>query len=90
MRLAANAGHIPSQSSLGGLLRHGDVPHDPVEACVWYQLGDAAGDANCRIEATSLARTLTPEQRAEVEQRVRDWQPTPMKRTGPTPEPKSP
>lgn|GEM_PF-4466160 len=90
LRLAANAGYVPSQHSLGDLLLRGDVPHDPVEACVWYQLAAAAGDARCRAEAGSLARTLAPERRAEVESRVRDWLPTPLKQTSPAAELKLP
>ena len=90
LRLAANAGYVLSQLWLGDILSSGAVPQDAVEACFWYQLIGVAGDAYYRTQAEKLAATLTSDQRAAVERRVREWKPTPLPRADAVPAPTTP
>jgi hypothetical protein len=79
-RRAALQGNPGAQYALGVMYRDGVVvDKDPVEALKWLILavdhGAAEEDEEAAPAREALARSLTPEQRADAEQRVRAFQP---------------
>lgn len=89
---AAAQGHAAAQFTLGLCCFNADgLPKDLVEAYKWFDLAASpenqfhafsqSNEANWRKGAAnwrdSIARSLTPAQIAEAQQRSRDWQPTP-------------
>ncbi|MBX6321229.1 MAG: sel1 repeat family protein [Rhodospirillaceae bacterium] len=78
---AALQGNPGAQYALGVMYRDGVVVEkDPVEALKWLTLSTAAGgpeESDAEEARDDLARSLTPEQQAEAERRVRDWHPVP-------------
>ncbi len=73
-RLAAEAGHIVSQSSLGSAYVHGeDVPQDYVEAYKWLDLIVAGGQEHWKDLRDEIEAKLTPQQLAEARRRASEW-----------------
>ena len=75
LRPAAEQGNVSAQAYLGLLYLNGEgVPQDDVSAYVWLTLADASGQTVGPGRARDrLARRMTPEQLAEAEARLRDW-----------------
>ena len=75
LRLGAEQGDVTAQTFLGLLYLDGDgVVQDDVSAYVWLTLADASGQTVGPGRARDrLARRMTPEQLAEAEARLRDW-----------------
>ena len=75
LRPAAEQGNVSAQAFLGLLYLNGEgVPQDDVSAYVWLTLADASGQTVGPGRARDrLARRMTPEQLAEAEARLRDW-----------------
>jgi TPR repeat protein len=77
-RLAAERDYGGAQNNLALLYARGQgVPRDPVEAAKWFALAERHGDTNGADVRAAILRELTPEQRAEVEKRVREFTPAP-------------
>lgn len=79
-RKSAEQGNPWAQASLGILYHSGKgVPHDDVQAEMWYIVAAGRVDANDRptiVEMRdSVAAHLTPEQRAEAERLASEWKP---------------
>jgi hypothetical protein len=79
---AANNGHAAAQARLGNIYRSGEgsVAED-IEAYKWYSLAASDRHSPAGISATqfrdALANELSPEQIAEAEQLVEEWEPDP-------------
>jgi len=75
IRLAADQGEINAQSLLGGLyFSDGVVSHNYVEAYKWLKLATTNPDANSAKTLESVIQRITPEQVAEAERLVSQWQ----------------
>jgi TPR repeat protein len=75
IRLAADQGEINAQSLLGGLyFSDGIVTHNYVEAYKWLKLATPNSDANSAKTLESVMQRMTPEQVAEAERLVSQWQ----------------
>ena len=76
LRLAAEQGVASAQAQLGVLYLNGSgVPQDDVSAYVWLTLAVASDsrEPGPGRAAQRLAGRMTPEQLAEAEARLRDW-----------------
>jgi TPR repeat protein len=73
-RMAANHGKPAAQCLLGDLYLDGlGVPQDYAEAYFWYCLAPRRAKEARRAEGH-----LTPEQKEAVNERVKNWKPTPV------------
>ena len=74
--LAANQGYRKAQYAVGNFYRSGlgPVTQDPIKAYVWYNLAGDAGNARSKDK---LASEMTPDQIAEAERLLTEWQPNP-------------
>lgn len=74
-KLAAAQGHTKAQVVLGSIYAETDKP----ESYFWYSLALARAEdewkANVQAESDKVAKSLTKEQIAEVQKRVKEWQP---------------
>jgi hypothetical protein len=70
--LAANQNHIEAAYRVAVFYEAGNAPvsHDPVRAYMWYSLAASR-------EAEYAAKDMTPEQIAEAERLVAEWEPNP-------------
>jgi len=77
--LAAHQGHHDAQYDVANRYRRGSSPVqlDPIEAYKWLSLAAKDGDAIKRYYRDVLVRQLSPEQIAEAERLVAEWQPNP-------------
>ena len=68
---AGQAGHPVAQLNLGDIYNRGlGVPRDVVAAYVWFSLAAAQGRAWAAAQRDTLAREMTPAQRAEAEDKI--------------------
>ena len=81
---AAHRGLATARNTLGDYYRWGGsvVPHDPVIALFWYTLaldgnGTRASNRRASVKRTSVKKTMAPEQIAEAERLVAEWEPSP-------------
>jgi hypothetical protein len=73
---AANLGHVQAQLYMGHLHAAGtDVPPDPAQAFMWYQLAAWQRNSLAAAARDRLVATLTPEQLAAGKLLARDWKP---------------
>jgi hypothetical protein len=79
MCLSAHQGDQNAQYVLGKYYRQGSnlVLQDPIEAYKWLSLAAKDGDATTKRLRDVFARQLTPEQIAEAERLVAEWEPNP-------------
>ncbi len=79
MCLSAHQGDQNAQYVLGNYYRQGSnlVLQDPIEAYKWLSLAAKDGDATTKRLRDVFARQLTPEQIAEAERLVAEWEPNP-------------
>jgi TPR repeat protein len=71
-RAAAMRRYLPAQVRLGSLLSDGvSTRPDYVEAWLWFSLAAGQGDRMAAVQARSVERKLTPEQRADARIRLR-------------------
>ena len=76
-RKAAEQGDADGQLSLALMYTQGrGVAKDEVEAYKWYLLADAQGREVAKPIIIGIKHRLTAEQRAQGEQRAREWKPT--------------
>ena len=77
--VAAHNGLPAAQSRLAFLYRYGHAPVTKSidQAHIWYGLAASNGDPAAAELQESLARTMTPDQRAQAERLVREWKPDP-------------
>ncbi len=84
LRNAATHGYVEAQGSLGFAILNGDITAtDPTEAAMWCQLGVSnASDTNSlrrmNVNLSNALARLTPDQRQEVDSRVKSFQPIPI------------
>jgi TPR repeat protein len=75
-RKAAEQGLSPAQNSLGLLYRSGlGVPHDLVQAHMWFNLAATRGDQQAARNREAVAGDMTAQQIAEAQKLARDWRP---------------
>jgi uncharacterized protein len=75
-RKAADHGERASQFELARLYAHGEgVPQSNEDACFWFFLG--AGRNRHQDEIDEVVRKLSPDQINAVEERVKQWKPSP-------------
>ncbi len=79
MCLSAHQGDHDAQYVLGNYYRQGSnlVLQDPIEAHKWLSLAAKDGDAFTRRYRDFVARQLTPEQIAQAERLLAEWEPNP-------------
>ena len=72
--LAADQGHAGAQYNLGVLYQDGrGVERDDVRAYVWLDLAASGGAAFAAASRDALARSMSADEIAEAERRVREW-----------------
>ncbi len=86
LRAAAERGYPPAQGLLGILYDEGNgVEKNPVEAQFWWSVGAKPDPSSPLAKLREASRErLTAPQRAEVERRVKAWQPIPSQVDQPT------
>lgn len=92
----ADDGNGNAQYHLGLMYKRGvGYPRNYVHAYVWFSLSAAQGVANAATDRDALEAQMTPEQRAEAQQRATDWRPASQRvkeapPAAPSPAPSSP
>ena len=72
---AAEEGEVQAQFDLGLMYANGlGLPQDLIQAYRWISLSSTAGNAAASDLQKQLAQQMTPEQIAEAERLVREWQ----------------
>jgi TPR repeat protein len=75
IRKAGEAGHAKAQVELGNAYRKGlGVEPDPMQAAFWFGLANAQGSPVARVALPSLRHQLSEAQRAQVDERIANWQ----------------
>ncbi len=75
-RPLARQGDTGAQYNLGFMYDNGlGVPHDYVQAHMWFDLAAAQGFENARKNRDIVADKMTPTQISEAQRLARDWRP---------------
>jgi TPR repeat protein len=71
---AAVLGHIEAQLAAAEIYDQGQgIPRDPARAYFWYGAAEAAGVFGADADRARVARELSAEKRAEVDERLAVW-----------------
>lgn len=71
---AAKQGFAPAQYNLGTSLYQGQgIAQDPVMAYIWLSLAAAQGNQDAQVAQQKVAKSLSPEQKAQAQQLMPDY-----------------
>lgn len=74
---SAAQGNALAQYNLGIMAEYGVAGAiDDVQACVWFSLAANRGEKVAMELRNALEKSMTPEQVAEIKQRVATWKPS--------------
>jgi len=75
-RMAADQGHVKAQFNVARMYYEGQgVKQDYMLAFMWAKLAEMHGDAEALKLQEALAKSITPAQLAEAQQKAREWKP---------------